>query len=94
MKRFRSSNLPALRRSWCGAGTANKIMNQTQNERIAFKLAETLGEWVSMIDLWKCSGSMNVHSRISDLRKSGMIIENLKERSGRSVHSFYRLILK
>lgn len=69
-------------------------MNQTQNALIAHKLNERIGVWVTMPDLWRCSGSMNVHSRISDLRKSGMIIENRKKREGQKMYSFYRLLPK
>jgi hypothetical protein len=63
------------------------------------RLSATPGEWVSLIDLWKASGSMAVHSRINDLRKLGYRIEHKNEypegqRAGavRTVHSFYRLI--
>jgi len=38
------------------------------------------------------SGSYNVHSRISDLRKKGHRIEHKNVQKGREVHSFYRLI--
>ena len=53
------------------------------------------GEWVSMARLHVSSGSMNVHSRIADLRKRGHTIDHKNERpKGRTaIHSFYRLVL-
>jgi hypothetical protein len=59
---------------------------------IARRLTEEIGGWVAMTELWRCSGSMNIHSRISDLRKEGMVIENHKKREGRQIHSSYRLV--
>ena len=61
----------------------------TQNERILFALES--GEWVAMPELCRASGSFNVHSRISDLRKQGHNIEHRNRRDGRTVCSEYRL---
>lgn len=61
----------------------------TQNERILTVLES--GEWVAMPDLCRASGSYNVHSRISDLRKNGHDIEHRQKRDGRTVCSEYRL---
>jgi catalase (peroxidase I) len=65
----------------------------SQCEKILRFLKKKNGEWVSMVDLWRISGSMAVHSRISDLRKEGAIIEHKNERRPDGViHSFYRLL--
>ena len=47
--------------------------------------------WVAMPALVGASGSLNIHSRISDARRLGYVIEHKNERHGRAVHSFYRL---
>ena len=47
------------------------------------------GEWVPMPTLALVSGSFNVHSRISDLRKSGHAIEHRNEHDGRRIKSEY-----
>ena len=65
----------------------------TQCEKILAALQATPGEWVSLLALWKASGSMAVHSRINDLRQRGHIIENRTPQVARQVHSSYRLIL-
>jgi biotin operon repressor len=49
------------------------------------------GAWVSMLHLHQQSGSMAVHSRISDLRSAGHDIEHKNETVERIVHSYYRL---
>jgi hypothetical protein len=49
--------------------------------------------WVSMPDLVRCSGSYNVHSRISDLRKRGLNIEQKLEVLGDGTRaSYYRIV--
>lgn len=63
----------------------------SQSTLILAALKGRFGEWVNMVDLWRASGSMNIHSRISDLRKRGLFIEQRSERVGRKVHSLYRL---
>ncbi len=67
-------------------------LGQSQGEKIARALKAHTPNWVEMPDLWRVSGAMAVHSRIADLRKSGMNIENKREVKGRIVHSFYRLV--
>lgn len=54
---------------------------------------ECAGGWVSMPDLVRCSGSYNVHSRISDLRKRGLNIEQRLEVLGDGTRaSYYRIV--
>jgi len=50
------------------------------------------GEWVSMLDLHRVSGSMAVHSRIADLRRRGHLIEQRSDHSSGKVHSYYRVL--
>ena len=65
----------------------------SQCDKILARLQAANGEWVSMLDLWICSGSMAIHSRISDLRKRGHTIEQSNRNNhGRKVHSFYKLV--
>lgn len=64
----------------------------SQGAKIARALRIVMPNWVEMPDLWRVSGAMAVHSRIADLRKAGMNIENKREVRGRIVHSFYRLV--
>lgn len=52
------------------------------------------GAWVSLPELAAVSGSMAVHSRISDLRAAGHSIQHRNQRVGRRVHSSYRLQLE
>lgn len=63
----------------------------SQCDLILELLAAANGRWVPMIDLHRVSGSMAVHSRISDLRERGHAIEQHSVRKGRAVHSRYRL---
>lgn len=66
----------------------------TQCDRILDALQAAPGEWVSLITLWKASGSMAVHSRITDLRKKrNLIIEQRNQYKGKQCHSSYRLII-
>lgn len=44
-----------------------------------------------MPELSQASGSLNVHSRISDLRKLGHEIQQRQIREGRMVHSLYKI---
>ena len=55
-------------------------------------LVEANGQWVGMLTLHQVSGSMAVHSRISDLRERGHTIEQKSSKTGRVVHSSYRLL--
>jgi len=66
------------------------IAGATQNERILAALEAWEG-WVDMPTLALVSGSYNVHSRISDLRKSGHNISQRQTRRGRTICSEYRL---
>lgn len=61
----------------------------SQCEKIAVHLMARPGVPVAMPELHEVSGSMNIHSRIADLRKRGMNIENKTVWSGKSVQSFY-----
>jgi hypothetical protein len=60
---------------------------------ILHELREKTGQWVAMPNLVRSSGSFNVHSRISDLRKHGHRIEVRIDRGadGKN-HSYYRLV--
>ena len=63
----------------------------SQCDAILSELQRSNGEWVAMPHLASISGSYNVHSRVSDLRKAGHNVEQRNERKGRMHHSFYRL---
>jgi biotin operon repressor len=63
----------------------------SQNLLVLKRLRKDSGQWVPMPALVEASGSYVVHSRISDLRKAGYPIEQRNERSGRQIHSSYRL---
>lgn len=65
---------------------------QSQTAKIARALRASKPNWIAMTDLWRASGAFAVHSRIADLRRLGMSIENKRETNGRIVHSFYRLL--
>jgi hypothetical protein len=70
----------------------------SQTARIRGLLQASPGEWVSMPDLavagsGKSGGFCMVHSRIADLRKLGLTIENKTERDeDGTCMSYYRLI--
>jgi biotin operon repressor len=65
----------------------------SQRQKILEVLSAHPGEWVRMVELGFRSGSWNVHSRISELRKRGCDIEQRNEYPGkRAIKSFYRLI--
>jgi hypothetical protein len=55
-------------------------------------LRDARGQWVAMPDLVMASASFNIHSRVSDLRKRGHVIEQEGKSEGRKVKSFYRLL--
>lgn len=63
----------------------------SQCAQILAMLQERRGDWVSVLKLASLSGSLAVHSRITDLRKQGYTIEQQSHRSGRKIHSEYRL---
>lgn len=64
----------------------------SQCDRILSLLTEANGEWVAMPFLAIKSGSYNVHSRISDLRKRGFSIEQESKIEKGSTKSFYKLL--
>lgn len=64
----------------------------SQCDRILRLLECRRGEWIAMPELVAASGSYNVHSRISDLRRRGHDIEQKNERHAQSIHSYYRLL--
>ena len=45
-----------------------------------------------MPELAQASGAFAVHSRVSDLRSWGHVVEQRSVRDGRKVRSFYRLV--
>lgn len=54
------------------------------------------GDWVPMPELARVgagsdAGFCMVHSRVADLRKRGLSIDQRSERRGGKTHSFYRL---
>lgn len=67
---------------------------ESQCAQILAMLQERRGAWVSVLQLASLSGSLAVHSRITDLRKRGHAIEQQSHRSGRKIHSEYRLPLE
>jgi len=69
----------------------SKPKGASQCANIFQRLAQFQGKWISMLDLHRISGSFVVHSRISDLRKSGHTIEHKNERINDKIHSYYKL---
>ncbi len=65
----------------------------TQNAKVLAELKAMANQWVPMPHWYYMSGSMAIHSRINDLRQEGHIIEHKSTRSGRTVHSFYKLVI-
>lgn len=63
----------------------------SQCDRILSLLTEANGEWVAMPFLSLKSRSLNIHSRIADLRKRGHSIAHENRYVGKDVHSFYKL---
>jgi hypothetical protein len=65
----------------------------SQNTRILAELQRCAGQWVPMPSLCRSSGSYNVHSRISDLRRAGHTIlqENRRTPGSKLIRSFYQL---
>ncbi len=64
----------------------------SQNELVLAELQRCQGEWVAMPRLHEVSGSLNVHSRISNLRQKGHVIE-WRQEGARPRRSFYRLVV-
>lgn len=72
----------------------NRTAGASQNSRVLAKLMDRPGKWVPAITLALASGSLAVHSRVAELRKKhGHDIRQENRRSGRMVHSHYRIIL-
>ena len=69
----------------------SKTAGQSQCAKILAALEESDG-WVEMPKLSRLSKSLNVHSRIADLRRRGHSIEHHNERVKGETHSFYRLL--
>ena len=66
--------------------------NETRiEERVLTVLRDRFGQFVDLPFLVATSKTFSVHSRISDLRKRGYIIQNKIVSDGRTRHSFYRL---
>lgn len=63
----------------------------TQNALILEALSRKHGQWVAMPELAAAANCYAVHSRISDLRAAGHVIETRAE-GARPRKSFYRLI--
>ena len=64
----------------------------SQADKILGMLQAAGGGWVPMPNLHWASGSLNVHSRIADLRKRGRVIEQKTERTDAGTNnSFYKL---
>lgn len=68
---------------------------KSQTDRVLRMLQSAHGDWVSMPDLARGSGSLNIHSRIADLRNRGYIVDPRQLRAADGTHlSFYRLVEK
>jgi len=67
-------------------------MRSTQGGIILGLLRAAAGDWVSALELHEASGSLAVHTRVSDLRKLGHQIENRTRHEGARCLSEYRLI--
>ncbi len=70
----------------------SKSSGTSQCAAIARVLKAKPCEWVSLPALHDASGSYVIHSRIADLRKTGMTISNKTERFGGKAMSFYMYI--
>lgn len=66
----------------------------SQNGKILGELQVANGGWVSVLDLMEASGSINIHTRINDLRRVyGFKIENETDASVKPHVSKYRLVI-
>lgn len=71
------------------------MASKTQCDLILETLQAAAGDWVPMPELARISGSLNIHTRIDQLRhERGLRIENSKstEPGTRRIHSSYRLV--
>lgn len=66
---------------------------KSQNQLVLEMLVLAGGEWVSLPDLMRHSGSANVHSRVADLRKRGHDVQWKRTQVGRRIHSWYRMVV-
>lgn len=73
------------------AKSLNPTMPHTQADKILARLALTPGQWVPMPELASVSGAYAVHSRVSDLRSAGHIID-VRVEGTRPRRSAYRLM--
>jgi hypothetical protein len=64
---------------------------KSQNQLVLEMLVIAGGEWVSLPDLMRHSGSANIHSRVADLRKRGHNVQWKRTQVGRRIHSWYRM---
>ena len=64
---------------------------KSQNQLVLEMLVLAGGEWVSLPDLMRHSGSANVHSRVADLRRRGHDVQWKRTQVGRRIHSWYRM---
>jgi hypothetical protein len=66
---------------------------RTQNGRLRELFLARPGEWLSMVELGQAIGAWAVHSRVADLRRQGLAIENRIEvaADGKRL-SYYRLV--
>ena len=65
---------------------------ESQCDKLLRALKSEAGQWISLPSLVYATGGFAVHSRISDLRKAGHMIDHKNERAEGKTHSFYRLI--
>jgi hypothetical protein len=70
----------------------SKSSGNSQNAIILRRLQRSAGEWVPMPLLRRLSRSAVVHSRIADLRKRGLTIDQRNLHFGRKVCSEYMLV--
>lgn len=63
----------------------------SQCDLILGRLLLTPGLWVPMPELARVSGAYAVHSRVADLRRRGIRIDQRNARRGRLVLSSYRI---
>jgi hypothetical protein len=71
----------------------------TQAQRIRRRLTVARGAWVPMFTLARVGagdpqGFCMVHSRVADLRRAGLVVEQRSEWEGGRCKSFYRLVEK
>lgn len=74
-----------------------RTLQPTQCDLILQALQAANGQWVSMPQLAALSGSMNIHTRVDELRHTrGIAIQNRQEPDPvrpRRRHSYYRIVI-